>query len=105
MMLPRLLVYVVAPEFEVVTSDYYGFVGFNITMVCHIQYHGSPVAKFGWRRHGQWLRDDDDHVTVNNTHFSLTLISLSKADSGNYRCASEGVPLLATKSVNLHIQG
>jgi len=74
-------------------------------MVCRITFHGSPLARFGWRRNGQWLRDNDDYVTVNSTHFSLTLINLSAIDSGNYRCASEGVPLLITRSVNLHIQG
>jgi len=96
---------IVAPAFEVVKSDYYGFVGFSITMVCRIIFHGLPFARFGWRRKGQWLRDDDDYVTVNATHFSLTLRNLSTLDSGNYRCASEGVPLLITKSVDLHIQG
>ena len=46
-----------------------------------------------------WLPNDS--VSLNSTHFSLTLSNLTDADGGRYGCAARGVLTLPIKNVNL----
>ena len=50
-----------------------------------------------------WLPNDS--VSLNSTHFSLTLSNLTDADGGRYRCAAQGVLTLPIENVNLMIKG
>ena len=50
-----------------------------------------------------WLSNDS--VSLNSTHFSLTLSNLTDADGGSYRCAAQGVLSLPIENVNLNIKG
>ena len=94
---------VVPPTIIAAKPEYVSSIGFNITLTCLITYHGRPVAKFGWRKRGLWLSDDS--VTINRTHFSLTLSNLSNSDAGSYRCAAQGVLSFFTQRINLMING
>ena len=50
-----------------------------------------------------WLPNDS--VSLNSTHFSLTLSNLTDSDGGRYRCAARGVLTLPIENVNLMIKG
>ena len=98
-----IIMYVVPPAIEVAKSDYVSTIGSSVTLTCRITNHGRPVANFAWRRNGMWLSNDS--VSLNSTHFSLTLSNLTDADGGSYRCAAQGVLSLPIENVNLIIKG
>ena len=89
------------PAIEVTKSDYVSTIGSSVTLTCRITKQGAPIADFGWIRNGMWLPNDS--VSINSTHFSLTLTNLTDADGGKYTCAAKGVLTLQGKSVTLMI--
>ena len=74
-----------------------------MTLVCQITNHGTPMGSFGWRRHGQWIPNDS--ISINRTHFSLTLSNLTDDDAGQYGCAAQGVLSFHIQHLNLLIKG
>ena len=95
--------HIVPPTIEVTKSKYISTIGSSVTLTCRITNHGRPVADFAWKRNGMWLPNDS--VSVNSTHFSLTLSNLTDADAGIYRCAAQGVLTTPIENVNLIIRG
>ena len=88
---------------EVVKKEYIGIIRSNVTLSCRITNHGTPTATFCWRRRGEWLCNDG--VSMNGTHFSLTLLNLSNDDAGTYSCGAYGVLSTLTQDVSLCIKG
>ena len=94
---------IVAPVIQVVSTNYTGFVGSNITLACEIINHGTPPGSFYWRRHGSSIMND--RISTNSTHTTLTLISLTPENHGEYCCVSNGVLTLKAHRVYLHLEG
>ena len=89
---------------EVVKKEYVSAIGSNVTLSCHITNHGTPVATFGWRRRGSWL--SNNLISMNSTHFSLTLLNLREDDAGRYSCAAQDVlSVTYIQDVSLCIKG
>ena len=61
------------------------------------------MATFGWRRHGSWLSSDS--ISMNSSHFSLTLLNLTDDNTGRYSCGAQGVLALRVQHVDLFIKG
>ena len=95
--------YIAPPEIEAVKRDYVNSVGSNITLTCCITNPGVPMASLGWRRRGLWLSNDS--MSINSTHFSLTLSNLTEVDGGSYSCASQRQLSPITQTVNLIVKG
>ena len=77
--------------------------GSNVTLACKIINHGTPPARFYWRRHGYPIMDD--RISTNSTHTTLTLINLAEENHGEYRCVSDGVLTLMSYTVYLYLEG
>ena len=89
---------------EIVKKEYFGAIGSNVTLSCHITNHGAPMATFAWRRRGLWL--SNNLISMNDTHFSLTLSNLREDDAGRYSCAAQDVLSVTYKQdVSLYIKG
>ena len=94
---------VVAPDIEVVKTNYTGYAGYNVTLLCKIVNIGTPSALFGWIGHGRNL--PDNLITNNGTHVALTFTNVTKSDEGVYYCTVDGVLTLKQYPAYLHIEG
>ena len=61
------------------------------------------MATFGWGRHGSWFSSDS--ISMNSSHFSLTLLNLTDDNTGRYSCGAQGVLALRVQHVDLFIKG
>jgi len=95
--------HLVAADIEVIRTNYTGYVGYSVTLLCRIVNTGTPPAAFGWIGHGRKL--PSNLITNNGTHVALTFTNVTKSDEGVYYCTVDGVLTLKQYPAYLHVQG
>jgi hypothetical protein len=85
--------------FDEQPNDVLAFVSTNVVLPCEATSYPFPV--FAWLRNNNALDLDQRHVISSEIfNGTLTISSVTKADTGTYRCSVESIPGIFTLSTN-----
>ena len=61
--------------------------GDNVTLSCNAS--GNPVPSISWTRNGSLLNSNVPRISFGAERRKLTITSINRADSGEYRCVAD----------------
>ena len=61
--------------------------GDNVTLSCNAS--GNPVPSISWTRNGSLLNSSVPRISFGPESRKLTIMSINRADSGEYRCVAD----------------